>query len=648
MEADLSVFLANKITWIVCGGMAAMMLAAICALFFVSRKSQKVMESMLGIMLQPERVKIHDASRVLRTLMAEEISKIEAGFKTMSDTLREQIAVANKLHEELGAQNEKLVATADAATKKLATMSQRLDNTVSGLRDVVNSETWHDVETATQRFSETVTELLAHIDTTSQEATSRIANIQGQIDGWLESGRLLSERLTTEFESNGTQMKDMSEQSAALREQLGALAQSVTDGFGAVKSSAADYEAVMTGNDKLLGEHVAKMENFSKQSKKQLTAQMNTLTNTANVVGGQVRLAESSIDKQVRKLTDAVETLMASATATETSVRGISTELATLTNRFNGEIKEFATGVVSELKTVSGVANVTLENTKTAAGAFSESVRAMATGVRETLIEMNTAHTQLSGQSASLIKMSAETTAQLQPLSALIEKYYAALPDLSRGSAETTESLEKIVGSLNEKISLMRSTVDESMNAISDSSVKLEDLAGQSRQQMIDLMADYAKAVNTMQTLNKQMMVARASAPMDAIKAAPADSFARVSSQDFLQQSERLFEKMHEQSLDLTRATGADIPDIVWKKYHAGDKTIFSKWLAKMMAAADKKRVRDMLKSDAVFRSQATQFVRSFDKVLTASRQADNADKLAATLIKTDLGQIYAALKGHV
>jgi len=375
---------------------------------------------------------------------------------------------------------------------------------------------------------------------------------------------------------------------------------------------------------------------------------MNTITNTANVVGGQVRLAESSIDKQVRKLTDAVETLMASATTTENSVRGISTELATLTNRFNGEIKEFATGVVSELKTVSGVANVTLENTKTAAGAFSESVRAMATGVRETLIEMNTAHTQLSGQSASLIKMSAETTAQLQPLSELIEKYYAALPDLSRGSAETTQNLEKIVASLNEKINLMRDTVAQSMDTISDSSVKLEDLAGQSRQQMIDLMADYAKAVNTMQTLNKQMMVARASAPMDAIKSAPTESFARVSSQDFLQQSERMFDKMHEQSLDLTRAAGADIPDVVWKKYHAGDKTIFSKWLAKMMAAADKKRVRDLLKSDAVFKSQASQFVRSFDKVLAAARQADNADKLAATLLKTDLGQIYTVLKTHL
>ena len=188
----------------------------------------------------------------------------------------------------------------------------------------------------------------------------------------------------------------------------------------------------------------------------------------------------------------------------------------------------------------------------------------------------------------------------------------------------------------------------ESTTAISDSAVKLEDLAGESRQQMIDLMSDYAKAVNTMQTLNKQMMVARASAPMDAIKTAPTESFGHVSSQDFLTQSERLFEKLHEQAMDLTRATGADIPDVVWKKYHSGDKTIFSKWLAKMLNAADKKRLKEMLKNDAVFRSQATQFVRSFDKILSHAQQTDNADKVSATLIKTDSGQIYIALKSYV
>ena len=69
---------------------------------------------------------------------------------------------------------------------------------------------------------------------------------------------------------------------------------------------------------------------------------------------------------------------------------------------------------------MSGVANTTLKDTKAAAGAFSESVKSMATGVRETLIEMNAAHTQLSGQSEGLIKMSVDTTAQLKPLSELI------------------------------------------------------------------------------------------------------------------------------------------------------------------------------------------------------------------------------------
>ena len=628
--------------------LGALLFITLVVLFFVSRKSQKVMQSLLTIMTRPERAKIADATRVLSTILNDEISKIESSFATMRDTLNAQIASANELKNILSEQNDKLVALADDATKKIANMSGRLDNTVSGLNNVVESETWHDVENATDKFSNTVNALLEQINNTTQDTTTRTSQIQSQIDSWVATSENLSEHLGGEFNKNTEQMKNLTTESETMMGKISELAKSTADGFGDVKSSAANYEEIMIRNDRLLDGYLDKMETFSKQSKKQLTSQMNTLTNTANVVGGQVRLAESSIDKQIRKLTDAVEKLMSSASATEGAVRGISTEIATLTKHFDGEIKEFATGVVSELKTVSGVANITLENTRGAANAFSDSVKAMATGVRETLIEMNTAHTQLSGQSENLIKMSNETTAQLQPLSELIEKYYAALPDLSKDSVETSERLEKIVASLTEKVNLMKTAVDESTDAVSQSAIKLEDLAGTSRQQMIDLMSDYAKAVNTMQTLNKQMMVARATAPMDAIKTAPMESFGKISSADFLAQSEKMFEKLHEQSQDLTRATGADIPDVVLKKYHAGDKTIFSKWLAKMMNAADKKQIRNMIKSDTVFRSQATQFVRSFDKIMNGAREADNADKLAATLLKTDLGQIYMALKNNM
>ncbi len=631
--------------------LGGLLLVTLGVLFFVSRRSQKVMESLLQLMLEPGRAKINDATRVLAVMLADEIAKIEGSFKTMRDTLNSQIAAANELQHQLTVQNDNLVNMADEAVKKVATMSGRLDNTVMGLRNVVASSAWEDVGVSADNFSANLNSLMTHVASTAADTTEQINTIQSRIDSWVETGEKLSEKLKAEFTSNDEQMKQLSADCDAMQQKLHDLSADTAKGFDGVRTAAADYETLLNKNNEVLKAHLTKMDTFTKQSKKQLDAQVNTMKNSANVVGGQVRLVETSLEKQNRKLTALVETTMASATSTEESVRNISTELSTLTGRFDNEIKEFANGVVTQLKTVSGVANVTLENTRTAATAFSESVKAMATGVRETLIEMNTAHQQLSGQSASLIKMSSETTAQLQPLSELIEKYYAALPDLARDSVTTNENLTGIVSNLNEKINLMKNTVAESTVAITDAAVKLDDLAGTSRQQMIDLMADYAKAVNTMQTLNKQMMVARATAPMDAMGATSGatmavPTFGHVSSSDFLKQSERMFAKLHEQSLDLTRAIGAEIPDVVWKKYHGGDATIFSKWLAKMLNAADRKRVREMLKSDKVFRNQAEQFVRAFDKVLAGAAQSDNPDALAATLLKTDLGQIYNSLKG--
>ncbi len=639
----------GQIYLIISGTLGGLLLLALVILFFVSRKSQKVMQSLLTLMTKPERAKIQDAVRVLNTILADEMIKMESNFQNIKDELGSQITAATELKNSLDEQNAKLTATTDDATKKIAVMSQRLENTVSDLRNVVESSGWQDVEVSTDKFSATVNDLLGKIETTAQDTSDQISQIQTNIDKWVETSNTLSQQLKDEFDANTEQMKELNTDCDSMRQSLSDLSQSVASGFDNVKSSVTDYSEILENNNKQLDEHLEKLDTFGKQAKKQLTSQVNTLTNTANVVAGQVRLSETSIESQVRKLTDAVEALMSSATSTESAVRNISKELTELCNHFNKDIRGFTNDIVGELNTVSGVANSTLENTRSAAGAFSESVKAMATGVRETLIEMNTAHTQLSGQSENLIKMSAETTAQLQPLSELIEKYYSALPDLARDSVSTGDNLQKIVETLNEKIALMKQTVSESTTTIADSAGKLEDLAGQSRQQMIDLMSDYAKAVNTMQTLNKQMMVARATAPMDAINAVPsAPSYGRVSPQDFLKQSERLFEKLHEQTMDLTRSAGVEIPDVIWKKYHGGDQTIFSKWFAKIMNAADKKQIKEMLKTNAAFRSQATQFVRSFEKILTAARQADGSDKLASTITKTDLGQIYIALQSHM
>ena len=635
----------NQILLITALSLGFLLFVNLICLFFISRKSQRVMQSLLELMTHPEQAKVQDASRVLQTILKDEITKIDNNFKSLSTALQGQIAKTEEIKHNLGEQNDKMVAAAEESVKKIANLSQRLDNTTDGLNSIVTSAAWTDVQHTTDNFSATMESLLNKITETANTTTENATRLQEQITQSIDTEHQISEQLQSTFDSNTANMEKLTASSDALQQKLTELNTSVTDGFNNMTQSATNYEETLRQNDKLLSDYLTKLAEFTKHANKELTRQVNTMTETANIVGANIRLSEASIDKQLRKLDSAIDALNNSTTNTTASVRGITNELTGLTNRFDSEIHDFSTGVVKEIKDVSGVANETLENTKSAAMEFANSVKTMGIGVRETLIEMNKAHTQLSGQSENLIKMSTETTEQLKPLSELIERYYVALPDLASGSRDMSENLDHIVNTLVEKINIMKTSISESLEQMNNSSIQLGDLAGQSRQQMIDLMSDYAKAVEAMQSLNKQMMVARASAPMDAIKVAPATSYKPISTKDFMLSADKLFEKLYEQSVDLTRASGAQIPDVVWEKYNNGDNKIFAKWLVKMFNATNKKQIRDMLKSDKVFNSQATQFVRNFEKVLNGADQTNEADKVKTALLNTDLGMIYTTIR---
>jgi methyl-accepting chemotaxis protein len=631
----------NQTLLIIALSLGFLLFINLICLFFISRKSQQVMRSLLEILTHPEQANIKDASRVLQTLFKDEITKIDNNFKTMANASHEQIIRAEQIKNTLTDENVKLITTADDATKKIANMSQRLENTIDGLNKIVSSDGWNDVQHTTDNFSATIDGLLNKISETSTTTTEHGTQIQEQINQCIEVEKNISEQLQSNFNTNTDNMTKLTDSAKELQQQLTNVGESVTNGFNTVTKASAEYDTIMHNNDKLLSDYLTKLSEFTKRAGKELTRQVDTMTATANVVAANIRLAETSIDKQSRKLQNAIDTLNNSTSDTTNSVRNIANELSGLTNRFDTEIHDFSTSVVKELQDVSGVANTTLENTKSAATEFANSVKSMGIGVRETLIEMNKAHTQLSGQSENLIKMSRDTTEQLKPLSELIEKYYVALPDLATGSRDMSENLNQIVNNLVDKINVMKTTITESLENINNSSTQLGDLAGQSRQQMIDLMSDYAKAVDAMQSLNKQMMVARASAPMDAIKVAPNTPFKPISTKDFMANTEKLFEKLYEQSVDLTRAANAQIPEIVWEKYNNGDNKIFAKWLVKMFNATDKKQIRELLKTDKVFNSQATQFVRNFEKILNGAEQTNDADKVKTALLKTDLGTIY-------
>ena len=171
-----------QILWIVTSVLGGLLLVSLIVSFFVSRKSQKIMQSLVTLMTHPERARVHDAVRVLDTILADEMAKLESNFQTIRGELQSQINAADELQKVLGAQNDKLVATADDATKKIALMSQRLDNTVSDLRSVTQSSGWQDVELVTEKFTSDINELLGYVDKTSQSVTERVSDIQNRIE----------------------------------------------------------------------------------------------------------------------------------------------------------------------------------------------------------------------------------------------------------------------------------------------------------------------------------------------------------------------------------------------------------------------------------------------------------------------------------
>ena len=196
--------------YLIAGGvLAGLLFISLIVLFFVSRRSQKVMKSLLDIMIRPERARVQDAVRVLNAILADEMIKMESNFQNIRDELNAQIAVATELKNNLNEQNSRLTATTDDATKKVAIMAQRLENTVSDLRGIVESSDWQDVEHSTDRFSAGVNDLLGKIDTTTADTDERVARIQSNIDKWLAAGDTLSQQLKSEFDSNTEQMKNL-------------------------------------------------------------------------------------------------------------------------------------------------------------------------------------------------------------------------------------------------------------------------------------------------------------------------------------------------------------------------------------------------------------------------------------------------------
>ncbi|MDR0319781.1 MAG: hypothetical protein LBH81_03530 [Rickettsiales bacterium] len=619
----------------------AALLLCVTVLFAVAAlmKSSKNSAALAQILTNPAGADIAGAQKLVEKMSEKHMAATVALVSKLSRAIEFQTTRAEQIAENLAKDNRGLVQTANLAAEKLSAITQVLDARLANFHKVVGSDEWARLSKNSMEFSKNISELFSSADNLSIEISDRVNNLRNCFDDWTEDAKRLNSVLSVGLESNTAQMNSFNIEGEAFASKIQALMTDTGEKFGKIRIESAGIEETLKNNEKLVDAHMDKIANYTRQSKMLLDQQLGGLTNTASAVGSQIRLAESSIDKQQQILEKSVQTLMEHATDTEGYVKGISMQITTLTGRLQSEVKEMIGGMLENLKQISDNANAALEGTARAEAAFADSVSGMSGGIKDTLEELDGMNAKMSAQAGGMIEMTREVAAQLAPLTELMSGYNRVLPELGKNSDEIAAKLK----SLNQ-------TTAESMVGMTNSSMKLEKLTEQSRQMMIELLSDYSAALAKMEKLSGGMESARAgTAAPNSPLAGESRSAKREAvggrTSDFMASAHGMMEKLNEISVDLVSATNAEVPDQIWDRYRAGDKAVFAKWFAKMVSAADKREFQNLFKTDAAFRGNATQFLRGFHKMLLDASHDENKDAITATLLKTDIGRIYMAMK---
>jgi len=95
--------------------------------------------------------------------------------------------------------------------------------------------------------------------------------------------------------------------------------------------------------------------------------------------------------------------------------------------------------------------------------------------------------------------------------------------------------------------------------------------------------------------------------------------------------------------LDAINVDGAP-SDEDWRRYIAGDRTVFARRIADVIDEAAIARISTLNRESTRFREAANSYMEEFEVLLERARQGDNGGLLASTMLSADTGKIYLAI----
>lgn len=112
----------------------------------------------------------------------------------------------------------------------------------------------------------------------------------------------------------------------------------------------------------------------------------------------------------------------------------------------------------------------------------------------------------------------------------------------------------------------------------------------------------------------------------------------------FMRNSEDIINELETISIDINTIFNKDNDEDLWKKYYAGDRTAFARYLAKNMTKKQISVIQKDYEEKSEFRILVDKYIDDFNSLVSTARDSERAGTFLALISGSDIGKVYYIL----